>query len=390
MRFKDENGNEVSWGGKFRVGSTITRIGSAADYNLLPNIYNIFGLLLNGNQVTSSKVIVEKTMVFKVKSAYIFDNNEPKCILSPRLLRIPNSSYKILGYIPDISGHGNNGKINNSAYKLNSGVNGYLVDFTTLKDDGIKGIVRTDSKIYLDKSFNYNQGFWLGRTNNPSPAYKVKVSGIPETGMLTYTGGVWLNLVNGINELPARTNTEEEHGFVIQSPNLDWSNLVIEQIGEYEGAYCLDGVDDFVTIPTLSSGGKQVLMKVNLPRLNEIIYDQRKETNTYTFAILTTPSQIAYDQRNSERITYIDGILNTNIIAEQLMGVTHNIVVINSKANLDNTRSPIIGRDINGNNWSRMRIYDFMLFDEISTDNKIKELNEYVGIEGNTEWRKTK
>ena len=72
LRFKDENGNEVSWGGKFRVGSTITRIGSAADSNLLPNIYNIFGLLLNDNQVTSSKVIVEKTMVFKAKSAYIF------------------------------------------------------------------------------------------------------------------------------------------------------------------------------------------------------------------------------------------------------------------------------------------------------------------------------
>jgi hypothetical protein len=276
LRFNDENGNEVSWGGKFRVGSTITRIGYAADSNLLPNIYNIFGLLLNDNQVTSSKVIVEKTMVFKAKSAYIFDNNEPKCILSPSRLRIPNSSYKLLGYIPDISGHGNNGVIYNSAYAEGSGVN-------------------------------------------------------------------------------------------------------------EDGSYQFDGVDDFVAIPTLSSGGKQVLMKVNLPRLNEIIYDQRKETNTYTFAILTTPSGIAYDQRNSERITYIDGILNTNIIAKQLMGVTHNIVVINSKANLDNTRSPILGRDINGNNWSRMRIYDFMLFDNISTDDKIKELNEYVGIEGNTE-----
>lgn len=276
LRFNDENGNEVSWGGKFRVGSTITRIGSAADSNLLPNIYNVFGLLLNDNQVTSSKVIVEKTMVFKAKSAYIFDNNEPNCILSPRLLRIPNSSYKILGHIPDISGHGNNGVIHNSAYAEGSGVN-------------------------------------------------------------------------------------------------------------EDGSYQFDGVDDFVTIPTLSSGGKQVLMKVNLPRLNEIIYDQRKETNTYTFAILTIPSQIAYDQCNSERITYIDGILNTNIIAEQLMGVTHNIVVINSKANLDNTRSPILGRDINGNNWSRMRIYDFMLFDGISTDDKIKELNEYVGIEAKVE-----
>lgn len=67
LRFKDENGNEVSWGGKFRVGSTITRIGSAADSNLLPNIYNIFGLLLNDNQVTSSKVIVEKQWYLRLK-----------------------------------------------------------------------------------------------------------------------------------------------------------------------------------------------------------------------------------------------------------------------------------------------------------------------------------
>lgn len=388
LRFNDENGNEVSWGGKFRIGSTITRIGSAADSNLLPNIYNIFGLLLNGNQVTSSKVIVEKTMVFKAKSAYIFDNNEPKCILSPRLLRIPNSSYKILGHIPDISGHGNNGKINNSAYKLNSGVNGYLVDFTTLKDDGIKGIVRTDSKIYLDKSFNYNQGFWLGRTNNPSPAYKVKVSGIPETGMLTYTGGIWLNLVNGINELPARTNTEEEHGFVIQSPNLDWSNLVIEQIGEYEGAYCLDGVDDFVTIPTIV-GGKQVLMKMNWQNRTGLLYDQRKNGSSIdAFAILNVNSNnsIAYNSRNTDGETYIDGILNKNIVCPQLYKITHSITIINQLANKEEVISPTIGSDTTHKIYfSQMSLYDFMLFDNISTDDKIKELNEYVGIEAKVE-----
>ena len=387
LRFKDENGNEVSWGGKFRVGSTITRIGSAADSNLLPNIYNIFGLLLNDNQVTSSKVIVEKTMVFKAKSAYIFDNNEPNCILSPRLLRIPNSSYKILGHIPDISGHGNHGKINNSAYKLNSGVNGYLVDFTTLKDDGIKGIVRTDSKIYLDKSFNYNQGFWLGRTNNPSPAYKVKVSGIPETGMLTYTGGVWLNLVNGINELPARTNTEEEHGFVIQSPNLDWSNLVIEQIGEYEGAYCLDGVDDFVTIPTLSSGGKQVLMKVNWHGVDdEVLYDQRNSNiqGNYDLAISTYPDTIAYNFRNEGGKTFIDGILNSHIITNNLKNITHNISSINGYNN-DNNSTICIGKSVFNGAFAQMALYDFMLFDNISTDDKIKELNEYVGIEAKVE-----
>lgn len=281
LRFNDENGNEVSWGGKFKVGSTITRIGSAADSNLLPNIYNIFGLLLNGNQVTSSKVIVEKTMVFKAKSAYIFDNNEPKCILSPRLLRIPNSSYKILGYIPDISGHGNHGKINNSAYAEGSGVN-------------------------------------------------------------------------------------------------------------EDGSYQFDGVDDFVTIPTLSSGGKQVLMKVNWNTINSIIYDQRGSGG---FAIycsdynnpsdsITVP---AYKGRNATGTTYIDGIRNEYIIASQLRNVTHNIVEILDTSYAAGKTNPIIGKSHMNSNYGSLALYDFMLFDNISTDDKIKELNEYVGIEAKVE-----
>src|SRR5699024_10958839 len=51
--------------------------------------------------------------------------------------------------------------------------------------------------------------------------------------------------------------------------------ITIQQEGLYEGAYCLDGVDDFVTIPTVTGGGKQVLMKVNNNTINSILYDQR-------------------------------------------------------------------------------------------------------------------
>lgn len=280
LRFNDENGSEVSWGGKFRVGSTITRIGSTADSNLLPNIYNIFGLLLNDNQVTSSKVIVEKTMVFKAKSAYIFDNNEPKCILSPRLLRIPNSSYKILGYIPDISGHGNHGKINNSAYAEGSGAN-------------------------------------------------------------------------------------------------------------EDGSWQFDGVDDFITIPTLGHGGKQVLMKVNWQNRTGILYDQRMDGSSIdTFAILNVNSNnsIAYNSRNTDGETYIDGILNRNIVCPQLYKITHNITIINKLANKEETMSPTIGSNTTHSTYfSQMALYDFMLFDEISTDDKIQELNKYVGIEAKVE-----
>lgn len=377
LRFKDENNNEISWGDKIKLGSSIIRIGSFNDCNLLKDIYTVSNAKLNGSPLPSTPHVVERQMVFTCTATWIFDDNEPNCILSPRLLHAPNSSYKILGHIPDISGHGNHGVIYNSAYKLNSGANGYLVDFTTLRDYGTKGIVRTDSKIYLDESFDYDNGFWLGYTNSPSPTYKVRVSGIPKDGVLSYTGGSWINLINGINELPARTNTKEIYGFFAQTPNVDWSNLVIEQIGEYEGAYCLDGIDDFITIPTLSKGGKQVLMKVNWSTLNGFIYDQRPASGDKIFGIYTQGDVIAYSQNNNGN-TYIDGIINNNIIGSNLSKITHNIV---ATCDADNSITPSIGKRSYSNSYfAQMSLYDFMLFDEISTDDKIKELNTYIGI----------
>lgn len=145
-----------------------------------------------------------------------------------------------------LPGRGGDFEIFNAAYKLNSGFGKYAEDFSTMKDFGTKGIVRTSSKIYIDESFDYDKGFWLGYTNSPSLTYKVRVSGIPKDGVLNYTGGSWINLINGINELPARTNTEEIHGFIAQTPNVDWSKLVIEQIPENEGSFVTDGVNDMI------------------------------------------------------------------------------------------------------------------------------------------------
>lgn len=377
------NNHEYTYGDKLKVGS---KVKFASFSNLLPELYQPNGTgQYNGVTCVSGTVItVEKQMVFSWSASFTYlKTNAPKCIFSPSKLRMPNESYRYLGYIPDISGNGNNGVFNNFAFSKMSGVNGYLEDFTTLRDYGIKGIVRTDSKIYLDESFDYDKGFWLGYTNVPSPAYKVKISGIPETGMLTYTGGVWLNLTNGINELPARTNTAENHGFVVQSPNLDWSNLVIEQIPEYEGSICFDGVDDYITIPTLSEGGKQVLMKVNWQKQDTMLYNQNPGQDN--FAIFTNDYNnnnlvVAYASRNNGN-TYIDGVVNNNILATQLKGITHNIVATNN--NIDATITPIIGSNKNHDNFfAQMALYAFMLFDEISTDEEIKELNNIVGIEG--------
>ena len=271
-----------SWGSKLKLGARF----KGDVVNLLPNMYEWQGNVLYNGEVLNWGIkpgVVAKEMVFSwnMPFKYLIDNNEPKVILSPRLLRIPNSSYKILGYIPDISGHGNHGVIHNSVYAKGSGVN-------------------------------------------------------------------------------------------------------------EDGSYQFDGIDDFVAIPTLSSGGKQVLMKVNWNTINSIIYDQRGSGG---FAIycsdynnpsdsITVP---AYKGRNAAGTTYIDGIRNEYIIASQLRNVTHNIVEILDTSYAAGKTNPIIGKSHMNSNYGSLALYDFMLFDKISTEAKIKELNEYVGIEGNTE-----
>lgn len=268
-----------TWGDKLKVGDKVTyKVWS----NMLTDLYSRRGeMKLNGENILSnSSITVEKSMKFEMNKVYL-KSNEPKCILSPSRLRIPNSSYKILGYIPDISGHGNHGKINNSAYAEGSGVN-------------------------------------------------------------------------------------------------------------EDGSYQFDGVNDFVTIPTLFSGGKQVLMKVNWQSSigQGMLYDQRGTAfaiwNSDKYNDDETDTIPAYSARNGGN-TYIDGILNKNILASQLRNITHNIVATNTMLN-ESSVSPTIGcRTEHDAYFTNMSLYDFMLFDEISTDEEILTLNEYVGIEGNTD-----
>ena len=404
LRFNDENGNEVSWGGKFRVGSTITRIGNIADpeSNLLNGLYSISGLSLNGKAVTSSTSIVEKQMVFKTTATYLLDNNEPKCILSPRLLRIPNSSYKILGYIPDISGHGNHGKINNSAYAGMSGANGYVENFNNwIVSKPPMTVEKEELQVhisYIGTSYKELPMFEYSGPINNNYSLTVDIQGIPDNviGKFIHNNGFVQEVTNGTNTIKF-SNSGSWYGFTFYREDnniIGNCNITIEQIGEYEGAYCLDGVDDHITIPTVTGGGKQVLMKVNNNTINSMLYDQRSSgaspnSLNSDFAIYNTNTVdnnlIAYQSRLVGK-TYIDGILNTNITCEDLLGVLHNITITCDIVVPNNGVVPNIGRGgVLKDLYSKVALYDFMLFDEISTDDKIKELNEYVGIEGNTD-----
>lgn len=115
-----QDGKTITWGDKLKVGSDIVFAGSA---NLLPELYTVSETRYNGVTLYPNTIIkVEKSMVFDNARTYL-KANEPNCILSPNRLRIPNSSYKILRYIPDLTGNGNHGRLNNFAYTEESGAN---------------------------------------------------------------------------------------------------------------------------------------------------------------------------------------------------------------------------------------------------------------------------
>lgn len=376
-----QDGKTITWGDKLKVGSDIVFAGSA---NLLPELYTVSDTRYNGVTLYPNTIIkVEKSMVFDNARIYL-KANEPNCILSPNRLRIPNSSYKILRYIPDLTGKGNHGIINNSTYAGMSGANGYIEPFNDNKwhiSSSANKINRTDNKITV-VSLKANRGIIYVGTGTYVNEIKVIATGIPVGGELIFHQDTDITIPNNVIVTIGGKISTGSWEFIVNDLTLDWSNLVIEQLGQYEGSFCLDGVDDYITIPTLAHGGKQVLMKVNLQSYDRYLYDQRNSWSQY-LAIVSAGKTIAYEYSNKGGKTYIDGILNEHIIDKDLLNITHNITATN--ANIGVQYAPNIGTSFARGNFAQMALFDFMLFPDISSEEEIKELNEVMGIENNIE-----
>lgn len=166
-----------------KVGSEVTFINHI---NILPEIYGVSGrVLYNGADINglNSPIIVAKSMVFTSFHSWKLNTTEPHAIYSPQKLNIPNSSLKILGYVPDLTGKRNHGKLNNFAYALNSGANGYTEDFTKWRVSK-SNIVSTisDSSIHFTRiGVNYGQTtaiFESNTTSNKKYNIKVHISGL--------------------------------------------------------------------------------------------------------------------------------------------------------------------------------------------------------------------
>lgn len=391
-----------TWGDKLRIGDTI-RYNSSK--NLLEGAYTLRGQLeCNGVYVfdNNQQIVVTKEMVFARSHSPVWTigNSAPKCVFSPSKLRIPNSSYKYLGYIPDISGNGNHGVFNNFAFSKMSGADGYPYDYKSTSDfvaHAINAVLVNSETVKFINVLTQTSFYYKGTSYKG----KIKVTGITKaiaSGKVRYLDIYSNSSTNNDRVIIDKdgiydVNIETEDAiniFFYLTPIVSGTTALdepvyLEQVGNYEGSICFDGVDDYMDIPSLSIGGKQVLMKTNWLKSPTLLYDQRASGS---FAILTTKEddatnpRIAYQARNQDGKTYIDGIENNYIETYSLKGITHNITVTNPWAGSGVV--PVIGANTGkSSGFAKMALYDFMLFDEVSTNEEIKQLNDIVGIEGN-------
>ncbi|CUO97280.1 hypothetical protein [Bacteroides finegoldii] len=374
-----QDGKTITWGDKLKVGSDIVFVGSA---NLLPELYTVSETRYNGVTLYPNTIIkVEKSMVFDNARTYL-KANEPSCILSPNRLRIPNSSYKILGYIPDLTGKGNHGKLNNFAYAGMSGANGYVEDFTKWsKNSSLDDVEITYDRIKVNK---LTRSTVLYVTSNKFiNKIKIVASGIPNGGKLTFTQYPDNAIENNKEFEIGGVTTTGSWGFSIKEGlNLDWSNLVIQQIGEHEGSICFDGTDDHITISNII-GGKCIMAKVTVNRNSGIIYDQRRANVPNKSWMQLNPSSVIFEQNAVS--TYIDGILNHNVTGSDLVSKTVNLTCELEIGDTSGTYQPTIGSSYAVGYTTNINLYEFMLFPDVPNEEEIKELNDVMGIENNIE-----
>lgn len=381
-----QDGKTITWGDKLKVGSDIVFAGSA---NLLPELYTVSETRYNGVTLYPNTIIkVEKSMVFNNARTYT-KANEPSCILSPNRLRIPNSSYKILRYIPDLTGKGNHGRLNNFAYAGMSGANGYVEDFTKwrISKSNIVSTISDSSIHFTHIGVNYEQTiaiFEAQATSNKKYNIKVRISGLTSNMRCFFNNTnehSFQELVNGVNEISVDLIVGW-YGFNINT--LDGSvigdcDITIQQIGEHEGSICFDGTDDHITISNII-GGKCIMAKVTVNRNNGIIYDQRRANVPNKSWMQLNPSSVIFEQNAVS--TYIDGILNHNVTGSDLVSKTVTLTCELEIGDTSGTYQPTIGSSYAVGYTTNINLYEFMLFPDVPDEEEIKKLNDVMGIEG--------
>lgn len=298
-----------------------------------------------------------------------------------------NEILKANPYLQDHSGNNRPLKLNNFLFAAMSGVGGYEYNWldsalfiTYLSGARGDGTI-TDNTITIN-NVKVSSGVIETRVSSPSKKYKVRVTGITSNETLRYViyGDTSLGELatiifdmkkDGEYELPASTYSAKYNmkWQVITASYPHTCNITIEQIPVYPNALVTDGVDDYGQIQNLQHGVKVLFTTINPFIDGKFIYDQRlNNIKPWLFAVFNDKSSIAYNSRNSNGKTYIDGTLNESTIVSALLNKKQIITIVNNDVTGDKTKTPIFFSNTDHNSgWISSAFYNSIGFDSVPT-----------------------
>jgi len=298
-----------------------------------------------------------------------------------------NEILKANPYLQDFSGNNRPLKLNNFLFAAMSGVGGYEYNWldsalfiTYLSGARGDGTI-TDNTITIN-NVKVSSGVIETRVNSPSKKYKVRVTGITSNETLRYVvyGDTSLGELatiifdmkkDGEYELPASTYsaTYNMKWQVIAASYPHTCNITIEQIPSYPNALVTDGVDDYGVVENLQQGVKVLFVTINPFIDGKFIYDQRlNTTEPWLFAVFNDKGSIAYNSRNSNGKTYIDGTLNESTIVSALLNKKQIITIVNNDVTGDKTKTPVFFSNTDHNSgWISSAFYNSIGFDSVPT-----------------------
>lgn len=259
-----------------------------------------------------------------------------------------NEILKANPYLQDFSGNNRPLKLNNFLFAAMSGVGGYDIASTNILPDRANVTVTDNRIIHITKKLSTIDNMVNIVPSNSNPTHKFKVTGLSDgrqVSLVNRNGGFY-TFDNGEHEvtLTYPEGTTSLYNAIGVTGDIGDMDVTIEFLPKYPNSLVTDGVDDYGQVQNLSQGVKMLFYTCNNFRLGQQLYDQRKVgydkvTSSY-FSIFAESNSIAYNARNVDGSTYIDGVLNETIIADNLLEKKAVITIVNGSADSEKTGTP--------------------------------------------------
>lgn len=285
-----------------------------------------------------------------------------------------NEILKANPYLQDFSGNNRPLKLNNFLFAAMSGVGGYDISSTYILPDRANVTVTDNRIIHITKKLSTTDNMVNIVPANSNPTHKFKVTGLSDgrqVSLVNRNGGFY-TFDNGEHEvtLTYPEGTTSLYNAIGVTGDIGDMDVTIEFLPKYPNALITDGVDDYGVVENLQQGVKVLFYTCNPFSLNKIFYDQRKTTSATEafFSIYNSNSKIAYNDRNTGGVTYIDGTINSLLLASNLLNVKHIITIVNDGATESNTISPIyFSKNQRDSYFVNLAFYNSIGFDSVPT-----------------------